>query len=132
MTTQDWKEVEERLKSFYDAVELAIDQYKVNLVLERISQFKNVIMVYINGKIDWKWSSEDCEERRRFFQPCTKSLVSPKQKKSLSKISKRLRKEVGLLDPDVKYTFYRPYWTSFKSLKRHLTKNNDSIELVTN
>lgn len=130
MTSQDWKEVEEELKSLYSLVKLKCDGYEVALALRRISQFENAILIYVNGVMKGKWIIEDCEERRRFFQPCSKSSYSQKQKESMKKISKRLRKKYDLPDPDAKYTFYRPYWKSFTALKRHLIKNNNTIEMV--
>ncbi|TEB10024.1 hypothetical protein Pmgp_02719 [Pelotomaculum propionicicum] len=106
------------------------DGYEVTLRLGRISQFKNAILVYINGEVRGEWLLKDCEERRRFFQPVKRSVLSRKTCSGLRKISKKLRQKAGLPDPDAKYTYYCPYWTSFKSLKRHLIKNNDSIELI--
>lgn len=130
MTPQDWKEVEERLNLFSAIVKLRCDGYEVTLVLKRISQFKNAIMVYVNGEIRGSWLAEDCEERRRFYRPRVKSLYSQKQKAALRKVSKKLRKKFGLPNPEAKYTFYDFYWTSFKALKCHLIKHNKSIERV--
>lgn len=130
MTKQDWKEVEESLKSFYSIARLRCDGYEVAFVLKRISQMKNGICVYVNSVLEGKWLLEDCEERRRFLCPMKKSVYSRKQKEGLKKFSKRLRTRLDLPDPDKKYTYYLPYWTSFKSLKSHLIKNNSNIELV--
>ncbi len=130
MSVEDWDKVEERLQHLYYPVKLNCDGYEVTLMLERRNQFKNVIMVYVNGVIKGKWLLDDCEERRRFFRKIVKSLHSTKEKKALRKISKRLRKENGLLDPDAKYTTYTWFWTSFNSLKKHLINHNKAIELV--
>lgn len=130
MTSQDWKEVEECLKSFYSSVQLNCDGYEITLRLERIDQFKNVIVVYVNGEWKGKWSIEDCEERRRFFRPVKKSTFSQKQKAALKKMSKRLRQKYGYPDPDASYTYYAPYWTSFRALKSHLIKKNSTIKLI--
>lgn len=126
MILEDWKVVEERLKSLHWSVELMCDGYNITIRLERLNQFKNVILVYVNDEIKMKWLGEDCEERRRFFRPVKKSIFSQKQKASLKKMSKRS----GLIDPDASYTYYAAYWTSFRALKSHLTKNNSTIELV--
>lgn len=127
MTPQDWKEVEKSLKSFYSAVNLMCDGYKVTLLLGPISQFKNALLVYIGGEIRGKWLREDCEERRRFFRSVTKSICSPKEKKAWKKLSKKTRLE---LEAMTRYTSYYSYWTSFRALKSHLIKNNSEIELV--
>lgn len=115
---------------FYSPVELRCDGYEVALVLTRISQFKNVIKVYVNGVIKGEWLINDCEERRRFFRPVKRSVFTQKQKAAMKKVSKRLRQKVGLPDPDASFTHYAPYWTSFRALKRHLIKHNSDIELI--
>jgi len=129
MSTQEWKQIEECLKSFYSPVKIKCDGYYVTLCLRRLDQFKNGILIYVNGEIKGKWLLEDCEERRRFFRPVKKSLYSRKQKASLKKISKRLRQKAGLSDPEINYTCYYPYWKSFRALKTHIIKNNSDIEL---
>ncbi|WP_041720240.1 hypothetical protein [Alkaliphilus metalliredigens] len=128
MKSEEWKKVEVKLESFYTSVKLDCDGYEVTLKLERMGQFKNVIAVYVNGSIKGKWYLEDCEERRRFFKPTTRSMFSQKDKKeAYKKLSKKLLKE---MEERFKYTTYQPYWTSFKSLKSHLIKNNNVIELI--
>lgn len=115
---------------FYSSVELRCDGYEVALVLVRISQFKNVIKVYVNGVIKGEWLVNDCEERRRFFRPVKRSVFTQKQKAAMKKVSKRLRQKAGLPDPDASFTYCVPYWTSFRALKRHLIKHNSNIELI--
>ncbi|MCY7558237.1 MULTISPECIES: hypothetical protein [Paenibacillus] len=127
ITPQDWKDIEKKLHDFYDRVELICDGYYVSLVLRRYGQFRNVIAVYVNGVIEGKWWIEDCEERRRFFCPRTKDMMTKKDKADLKKISKKMLKE---MEAKSKYTHYEPYWSSFRLLKSHLIKNNKVIEMV--
>ncbi|EES73465.1 hypothetical protein POTG_01760 [Paenibacillus sp. oral taxon 786 str. D14] len=127
VSAQDWKDIERRLKGFYDPVKLVCDGYELTLILQRTGQFTNAIAVYINGKIDGKWLIEDCEERRRFFCPKSRSFYSRKDMANIKKISKRMFREMQAKN---KYVYYEPFWTSFRSLKNHLIKNNKSIELV--
>lgn len=115
---------------FHSPVELRCDGYEVTLVLVRISQFKNGIKVYIAGVIKGEWLVNDCEERQRFFRPVKRSVFTQKQKAAMKKVSKRLRQKAGLLDPDASFTYYAPYWTSFRALKRHFIKHNSDIELI--
>lgn len=129
MNPQEWKEVEESLAILWSPVKLKCDGYEVTFILERISQMKNAILFYIGGVCKAKWALEDCEERRRFLCPVQKSAYTSKQKEGLKKFSKKLRAKLDI-DPDKKFTYYHLYWTNFKSLKRHLIKNNKSIELV--
>lgn len=35
MTTEEWKETEEKLKSFYNVVKLNCDGYEISITLER-------------------------------------------------------------------------------------------------
>ena len=127
MTPQEWKEVQAALELLYTPVNLNCDGYKVTLALMRTNQFRNAIRIYINGVIKGKWYIEDCEERRRFFRPITKSMLSPKSKAALKKLSKKRKLE---LETEYKYTYYVPEWNSFAALKRHFIKNNNSIELI--
>lgn len=130
MNADEWKEVEQRLKRLYWPVELDCDGYRVTLVLERLNDMKNCIGVYIDGVIKVKWAMEDCEERRRFLRPVKKYLFTKKQREVMKKVSKKLRQKAGWPDPDKSFIGYSLYWTSFKSLKVHLIKNNNEIKLV--
>ncbi|MTI82719.1 MAG: hypothetical protein FH756_02230 [Firmicutes bacterium] len=130
MSVEDWDKVKERLHHLYDPVKLNCDGYEVTLMLERQGQFKNGIMVYVNGMFKGKWIVDDCEERRRFYRQIVRSFHSAKGKAELKKISKRLRQKCKALDPDAKYTTYSCYWKSFNALKKHFIKHNDTIELV--
>jgi hypothetical protein len=127
MNNEEWKEVEEKLKSFYNGVRLKCDGYELSIMLERMGQFKNCLMIYINGELKGEWLLKDCEEQRRFFQPVTRSCLTQELKKELKKMPKKIREE---REAKAKYTYYKPYWTSFRSLKAHLIKNNNKIELV--
>jgi hypothetical protein len=131
LTKEDWKTVEDNLKLFYTLVKLKCDGYNITLRLERLTQFKNGIAIYVNGKFEGKWLIEDCEERRRFLRSVNMFLYTQKQRANMKKISKGLRKKCGLPDPDVRSTYWTYYWNSFQSLKRHLIKNNTTIELLT-
>lgn len=129
LTAEEWKLIEKELSSIYGYVVLMIDGYKVTLAFQQYKVFKNVLVIYINDYIRGEWLSKDCEERRRFYC-CTKLYVhTAKFRKSLKKLSKRTLKAMNI-DPDVKFPVYRPYWTSFKALKAHLLRNNESIEWV--
>ncbi|MFW5435227.1 hypothetical protein [Paenibacillus apiarius] len=126
MTTEDWKTVEKNLRHLHYPVELNCDGYPVTLVLERVTPFKNGIAVYIDGTVKSSWLIDDCEERRRFMRPITKSLFTKKQLESAKKISKKYYKEAVAQ----KYTCHDHRWYSFRSLKSHLIKNNEVIEIT--
>jgi hypothetical protein len=128
LTREQWAEVEKRCTQFFSNVSLLCDGYKVSLELERDGKFKNVIMVYIDGKFLGVWMTQDCEQRRRFFNP---------RKVGVGKFGKDLLKFHKKYNP-AKYReivanpifVYSPCWTNFNALKRHFIKHNTSIELV--
>ena len=74
-----------------------------------------------------KWLLEDCEIRRRFCQKHTKSLLNAKGKQKLKRERKEIREQVI---KNTTYEWYEPYFSSFRTLKSHFIKNNNSIELV--
>ena len=130
MTKEDWKRAEEALQHFFSTVNLKVDGYDITLHLERAGVYKNVIMIYINGSFKGCWLAEDCEERRRFYQRREHSLLSAKQKTDHKKLPKKMQKELADRYHNLCYETFSPQWTSFGSLKKHLTANNQQIELV--
>lgn len=133
MNADDWKKAQTALTSMFGAVTLKVDDYEVALMLQRISTYKNAIVVYVGGKFNYEWLEKDCEERRRFCCRRERSLMSAKQKAAWNKMSKKSLKLLARqykLGLDKKYEFFLPYWTSFGALKAHLIKHNASIELI--
>ena len=126
ISDQQWKQIEEKLENFYTSVELDCDGYRLTLRLERISTYNNAITVYIDGKWDGRMILHDCEERRRFFCPSPRRRY---KKGTFKGIRKETLKRWGV-DPERTFTLYRPYWTSFKRLRRHLESNNATIILI--
>jgi len=124
MQKEEWEQVKEALGSMYKKVQLEIDGYNITLQLQRISTYKNAIVIYVNGEIKIEWLSKDKENeiRKRFIRVSERSLIKAKDKKNMPK---RLLKEY-----DMTYKTYLPYWVSFGGLKRHLIKNNERIELI--
>jgi hypothetical protein len=130
LTKAEWEQVEELLKGFYSPVGLMCDGFHVTLKLERMDAFKNNICVYVNGQMRFE-HKPNTEETRRFSFPSTRFVHSTKERQQLKKESKRLLKRLGdFWQPDATYTTYLPFWGSFKSLKAHLVKHNESIELL--
>lgn len=129
MTKEEWTKAEEALKSFYIPVRLTADGYDVALNLERVGVYKNAIMVYVGGKFRYEWLAEDCEERRRFCQKKIHSLLTPKGRAYLKRLSNKQKMEF-MEKYHTEYESYSPHWTSFGAMKKHLIANNQSIELV--
>lgn len=129
MSKEDWAEVEQALKSFYNTVELDCDGYFLSLRLVRTDTFRNAIVFYVNGRYLGKWALDDCEERRRFHRPMQISAYPKKYRAILKKMNKRQR-QIVRIDPDKKITYHSGQWTSFAALRRHLTKHNTDISLI--
>lgn len=129
MTKEEWAQTEEKLKHQFNPVTLICDGYRLQLQLSRISAMSLGITFYVNGWMRGEWIFNDCEERQRFFRPQTKQCYSARQKKIYRGISAKTRKEWQI---DLKKTvaYYSFYWTSFRALKAHLIKHNQSIELL--
>lgn len=127
LTKEDWAAIQKELSFIYRSVELAVDGYRVCLMLHQSSAFKNVIMTYVNGHFYGAWMQNDCEERRRFMNPCAYPAYSRKYRTGLKALRKRTLKEMKI-DPDKKLVYYLPFWTSFAKLKAHLIRNNKDIE----
>ena len=114
MTKEDWAYVN-------------CDGYILSLRLRRVDVYKLAICVRVNGELSVDWIVNDCEERRRFFRKTQGSILSASGMKIFRKLSKKKQEEWR---GSYFYDIYLPYWTSFRSLKKHLIENNKSIELV--
>lgn len=127
MKPEDWKEVESRLSIPYSSVKLKVDGYNVKIGHALEKPLKYCLVVYIDGKFKMEWALNDCDIRRRFCNRHTKSILTAKEKKALKRERKAFREKII---KDSTYEWYEPYWSSFRSLKSHLIKNNKSIEIV--
>lgn len=129
LSDEDWKKVEEALSHcpFGRAVLMA-DGYEVAISFCRDgkSGLKFCYVVYVNGKIKGEWVLNDCEERRRFYCPKKRTLLSAKEKARLKKERKSVQKAVA---EKCTYISYLPYWNSLKSLIKHIKANNQNIEI---
>ncbi|MDO4301911.1 MAG: hypothetical protein Q4D26_11030 [Clostridia bacterium] len=117
MTADEWKKVESKLSLPHNRVDLKIDEYEISIITTAISKLKYGYLIYVDGKVNMKWAIEETDIRNRFYQKHSKNLLSDKERKKLK------------LKSTPKYYWYTPWWTSFRSLKAHLIKNNTSIEL---
>ena len=125
MTNEQWEAAEQNLQSSYRIVKLQADGYTLSLQTQRY-KMQLCIAVYVDGKIQGKWLTEDCEIRRKFFQKHKHSILTRKEQEKLKRDRKAFREAV--LSNSVYYT-YSPYWSSFRSLKRHLCQNCTDITL---
>ncbi|MEP7041878.1 MAG: hypothetical protein ABI843_02380 [Dokdonella sp.] len=127
MTKEDWKQIEHSLSYSYGAADLVVDGREVALRVVRGKGLRYVIAVYVDGWMKGEWFTHDCEERRRFMRPVVSVAAKP------SEIA-RMRKACGKRYAEqfrqrMTFTYYQSFWPSFVALRRHLVKNNQSIEL---
>lgn len=127
-TTEQWREIGQRLSVMYDTVYLDCDGFLVALTLRRVGEMRLAITVYVNGWFKAKWlglasNQEPSEEGRRFFQERTASVYSGKTKNAI-------RRAFGKKESERKVSYRSGFWSSFNSLRRHLVTNNDSIVLL--
>lgn len=126
LTEQQWQDCENKVLCGLP-ITLKIDGRRVTFDRRRYKDLRFCLVVFINGTLKFSWHFDQTEEaediRKRFFRKYRKHLFSKKVV--------RLRKRAGIDDPDPIYTCYSHAWFSFKSLKNHLLKNNESIELIT-
>ena len=66
--------------------------------------------------------------KKKVLSKAQKNLISNKELKELKKFRKSFNKKTAN-DDKLVYSYYTPYWTSFRSLKLHFIKNNKLIEL---
>ncbi|MCE5212970.1 MAG: hypothetical protein LLG40_15620 [Deltaproteobacteria bacterium] len=133
MTNENWAKVEEALKHQFKIVKLKCDDYRVELYLAQVGQFKLSIGVYVNGWFKGEWFKDNnlSEEAIRFFPTHYINRYSAKEKKFWTKypFGKKYCKEHGI-DLNARKEYKGFSWKSFPALKRHFIKNNKSIELI--
>lgn len=132
MTADDWKEAEKRLAPPFGSAKFIVDGYKVTVESRLATEMKYVYAVFIDGIFSFKWITEDCEIRRRFCFEGQRSFMTGKKKADFIKqFGKREYNRLLKEKPEmIKYKYWQPYFGSFRSLKSHFEKNNESITLV--
>lgn len=132
-TKEQWDELAVNMDSIYGATHLDCDGY---LIATNMGRHKNklFIQVFVDGFIKGKWikvvhSIDEFDDvPKRFYRHRKRQMMSAKHLKMWEKIEgKRECKKRG-------YYGHRylsdPYWTSAKSLIRHLIKYNQNIEIL--
>lgn len=121
-TARDWKKIEEML-SILHPIRFIIDDYNVKMHMVE-HKIKLVIVLFINGEYDHKkW--KDTEIPEKFYQKKESYLHNKKARDLVTKqIGKKKAQEAGLF---AKGTYMQYYWTSFRSLQRHLGKTCKEI-----
>lgn len=131
MKKKEWEKAKEQLAQrwLFGGVSLRIDGYQVDLVVSPIDLFHNGIKVYVDGRFEGKWLTQDCEERRRFMPQRVRSLMSSKQIAKYNRLPKRDR-ELLKEYREATYIEYSTHWTSWSALVKHFEANNRDIQLL--
>jgi hypothetical protein len=133
-TEEQWNEMEQQLRSPFGRVELKVDGFDISLQV-KTDRMKLVIAIYVNGWFKGEWLNGDCEEGRRFMAERSTSAYSEKSRKLWIKLDRLTKKQVAKQKCESsgyykKIISYYPWFTSFRSLKSKLIKNNENIEVV--
>ena len=128
MTEKQWQDIQAKLIYQGMIIRMKIDGYNVALQsqYENADRMKLVIAVYIDDKMDADMLKPENEVCLKFMCPCKKCMLTQKQ---IAEFSRSKKKQKALKDKYT-YTYYIPYWSSFRRLKSHFIKNNTSIELI--
>lgn len=131
MTDEEWKIAEDKLSGLYGYVRLKIDGYNVTVEKRQMNEMQFCLAVFIDGTFKMKWALEDCEIRRRFCREVKKRTFTSRSKADFVKaVGKKAAKQFEKENSHLLYsTYYEPFFGSFRTLKAHLIRNNDSIEL---
>lgn len=129
-TKEEWEGAEKALSQIYGYVKFEIDGYEVVVQLQYWGK-TNIAMVVlsVNGTSKLEWIKDGHEESKRFWMPRKKSFLSQKTKNYLKKQSKKFQREF-YAENKTEYIYYDPAWKSFRSMKAHFIKNNESIRIV--
>lgn len=128
MTKDDWERVQKRLVICGFSVDLMCDAYRLTIQRVRVKEMRDALMVYVNGRFEWKWTLDDCEERRRFLRQSSCHVWPRKVRDKYGKSAQKRLKAIGM-DVNKKGFLYSPYWYSFNAMRRHLVANNNEISL---
>ena len=117
-----WKEIEERLRfSGYALLLCDSDEVTLRVIAHADNWLQMAIYVFVNGKFGSK-------EGERYSMTRFKYAYTDESRRKAKKMSKKRLKDLGL-NPDKKYHFHEPRWTSFQSMKRHFCKVCNHVHL---
>lgn len=135
MKKEDWNKIEKELFYGYrESVLLMIDGYKVRLTLGKIKMklmifvdVKDINLFDILGKKEEDLSILQREVREKFFFQRKKNSinVSAVKKSRLSRKNKEF-----IISKNKVFTYYEPFFSSFRTLKSKFNKTCKSIEMI--
>ena len=133
ITKEQWEDIKSKLSGLYGGVEFTLNDKKISVHKQQISETKLAWMVYIDGKVNlgWGYPSEKNYDplMEQLWHKKTRSLYKEAEKKKIKKIwgVRRAKKEFPELEK--KYSWYQPYFNSINVLERQF-KKIDGLELI--
>ncbi len=133
MTKEEWKYVEDQMHPFGRNVKLKCDDIEIALNVRASAKLSYSICVYVKqdyGKFVLK--GNELEEIQKKVWNAKKSYLYKAKTRQEVKASRKLSKmyKEHKMDIDKSFYVYSPFFSSFKTLKNTLIKNNKSIELM--
>jgi len=132
VTKQEWQQVEKALSGTYGTAKIKADGFEVTFHRRLVSKNRLAIVTYDNGWMDGKWIDAKSEHpEQRCLRPGSRYMCRPKERAELKKLRKRTLKALGpAFDPDRKWHYYDPSWSSVAQIRRHYQKTFQSLELL--
>lgn len=136
MTPEQWRDVEASLSHPYGRVRLKADEHVLTLSVERGKGLRYVIVVYIDGLIEWKLCTDkEAEAPRKYWREQTVYFYPASKRAEFAKLAKKRGMSADLKEWYAKAataggTLRTPSWPNAKALCRHLRKTCTSFELL--
>lgn len=144
LTKEQWEEINNKLCGSWGIVKLRVDGFDVCLEVRMVAERKYAIAVFVNGFIKGEDRlisvpsdpKEPTEIAKRFYQVHKRYIHPRKYRDEVKKIAKSRSRDTREFSQSLAATadsvmiWCDPIWNSFRALKRHLIKNNTSIELA--
>lgn len=132
ITKEQWELIKKELSGFYGSVEFLLDDEKINVTRQRVSEDSLGIIIYINGSytLGWGYPGETYNKIvETLWYKKTRSKYKTKEKISLTKIwgKREVKKHYNL---DEKYTWYLPMFTKYSVFEKQYKKIKN-LELIT-
>lgn len=135
MNPQDWKDIEQALANLFGVARLLADGHELTLAVRRGKGLRYVVVVYIDGKIEWgKTLRPEADAVERKFWRCKRTfLYGTKQRAHAAAQAKKrgMSAEVRKLwasQAEASFEMLDPTFPSAKAACRHLRKHCVQVE----
>lgn len=133
ITKEQWEDIEKELSGIYGHVEFKLDDKKLYIAKQLVSENKLSLMVYIDGSINAIWGFPNEEKflplTEKVWHKKTRSLYTPTRKASIIKTWGKRAAKKDFPDLDKKMVYYNCYFEKFSVLKRQFSKIKE-LELI--